>query len=513
LWGANGARALLCVRSSRLEYDPPQSYEAWRFREGKLEKLWSSTNDAFVMHSGASNDRQFLEFTALKVQWPATADVDGDGRLEFFTSKTGTNGQSQAWGIGAGGELVAKPGKPAAIAPRALPKKIPPLQGTLAPYLLAANLDGRKQNQIILYNNTDATVLHLRSGKLDLVETFPSTEVPVVCDLLCDGKPCLITGGRGRDGNLWVQARDGKKKVLWKFVFPHSGACGQYAERPHFFTVGHFSGRTNLDVFTYAAKPAARTYVLDGRTGNVLWQREDMPAIERHYQPLGGRVSVWDYNKDGADDILFCNPDFYCVANGKSGDLLVGPANIQPLLNWWAAYASPVVIHQDALDPFVYLGGVYSCRASISLDGKRGLWHEYLPTERWPMRNGNSGFNEGLLPPSKTKGWRGAQMEADGTIVCFDAATGKHLWKMQALTSVNGIISGDVDGDGEADLLFGGQDGNLIAVRDTGDHGEILWRKRFDAPVGMPILADVNGDGKSEIVVSVGDGYVYVLGK
>src|SRR5438552_9722208 len=104
-------------------------------------------------------------------------------------------------------------------------------------------------------------------------------------------------------------------------------------------------------------------------------------------------------------------------------------------------------------------------------------------------------------------------MEADGTLVCFAAATGKHLWKMHLPSAISGSMSGDVDGDGEAELVFGGQDGNLLAVRDGGDGGEILWRKQFDAPVGTPILADVNGDGRSEIVVSVGDGYVYVLGK
>jgi outer membrane protein assembly factor BamB len=104
-------------------------------------------------------------------------------------------------------------------------------------------------------------------------------------------------------------------------------------------------------------------------------------------------------------------------------------------------------------------------------------------------------------------------MEADGGLVCYDVATGKHLWKMQLPTATAGIIGGDVDGDGEAELLLGGQDGNLLAMRDAGDRGEVIWRKRFDAPVGTPILADVNGDGKSEIVVSVGDGYVYVLGK
>jgi len=238
-----------------------------------------------------------------------------------------------------------------------------------------------------------------------------------------------------------------------------------------------------------------------------------MPAIERHYQPLGGRVSVWDFNHDGADDVLFCNPDFYCVADGRNGNLLVGPVNLEPLLKWWAAYASPALLERAGAEPVVYLGGVYSCRAGISPDGQRGLWREYLPTERWPLRAGNCGFNEGLLPPSKTRGWRGAQMEADGALVCFDAATGRRLWKMQLPTATGGIISGDVDGDGEAELLLGGQDGNLLAVRDAGDRGEVLWRKTFDAPVGTPILADVNGDGKSEIVVSVGDGYVYVLGK
>ena len=103
-------------------------------------------------------------------------------------------------------------------------------------------------------------------------------------------------------------------------------------------------------------------------------------------------------------------------------------------------------------------------------------------------------------------------MEADGSLVCFDAATGKHLWKLAIPTAAAGIISGDVDGGGESELLFGGQDGNLLAVRDAGDHGEIIWRKHFDAPLGTPILADVNADGKSEIVLSAGDGNVYVLG-
>lgn len=164
--------------------------------------------------------------------------------------------------------------------------------------------------------------------------------------------------------------------------------------------------------------------------------------------------------------------------------------------------------------PFIYLGGAYSSRGAISLDGARGLWHEYIPTDRWPLTLGADRFVEGLLPPSKhSPTWRVAQVEADGTLVCFDAETGKHRWKLVLPTAPSGIISGDVNGDGEPGLLFGGQDGVLRALRGRGDRCEVIWQMKFAAPVGTPLLADLDADGKSEIVVSVGDGFVCVLGR
>src|SRR5206468_4588356 len=94
----------------------------------QLEKLWSSTNAAFLLEPGKSDDRRVFDFTAMKVQWATTADVDGDGRLEFFTSSNGATGPPQAWGINSQGALVAKPGKPPVSAARAVPPNIPPLQ-------------------------------------------------------------------------------------------------------------------------------------------------------------------------------------------------------------------------------------------------------------------------------------------------------------------------------------------------------------------------------------------------
>ncbi len=505
LWGKDGGSALLCARSRALQAEPPESYEAIRLRGSQLETLWSSPESRLLLEPRASANGD-------QAQAATIADVDGDGRPEFFTTRREGPGRPQAWGLGADGKVVAKPGRPSAPPARPLPPGIPNRHGTTVPYLLAADLDADGRNELLLYDNSTITVLELDGGTLRVVETIPSTEVPIVADLLGDGRPSLLTAGRGKDGNLWVQARGPEKQTLWRFVFPGSGACGQYSQRPHYLAVGRFTGHKGLDVFAYSTKPAARTDLLDGRTGKPVWEKTELPEIERHFQAFGGRASAHDHDGDGADDVLFLNPDYYCVAEGRSGKLLVGPVEVAGLVKWWAAYASPAVLRREGGPPLIYLGGAYSARCAIRLDGRRGLWREYLPTERWPLLVGGERFVEGLLPPSRGRGWRGVQAEADGMLVCFDATTGRVAWRMPLGTAPSGIVTGDVDGDGRPEAMLGGLDGRLLVVRDGGERGEVVWSKMFDGPVGTPLLADLDGDGKVEVAVSVGDGYIYVLG-
>jgi outer membrane protein assembly factor BamB len=505
LGGEKGGSVLLCARSRSLQADPAESHEIVSFRGGRFETLWSSPRSRFLLESRAQANGD-------PAQAATANDVDGDGRPEFFTTDRGGSGDIQAWGLDTEGKVVAKLGRPQVPPARSLPTGIPNRQGTIVPYLLAADLDGDGRNELLLYDNATVSALKLDGGMLKVVETIPSTEIPIVADLLGDGKPCLLTAGRGSDGDLWVQARTPDRRTLWRFEFPDSGACGQYSQRPHYLAVGRFTGRKGLDVFTYSTKPAARTYVLDGRNGRLVWEQTELPEIGRHFQAFGGRASAHDYDGDGADDVLFLNPDYYCVADGRTGKLHVGPVEVARLVKWWAAYASPAVLRREGQPPLIYLGGAYSARCAISLDGNSGLWREYLPTERWPLQVGGERFVEGLLPPSGGRGWRGVQAEADGTLVCFDAATGEVAWRLPLGTAPSGIVSGDVDGDGRPEVLLGGQDGVLRVVRDGGSSGEARWSKAFDGPVGTPLLADLDGDGKVEAVVSVGDGHVYVLG-
>jgi hypothetical protein len=144
-------------------------------------------------------------------------------------------------------------------------------------------------------------------------------------------------------------------------------------------------------------------------------------------------------------------------------------------------------------------------------DGRAPLWHEFLPTDRWPLFPGSDRFVEGLLPPAEGREWRCLQALADGTLTCFDVATGRHAWTIRLESAVGPIVTGDLDGDGRTEALLGGADGSLTALRDAGDRGERLWRKRFPAPIGPLILADVDGDRRSEIILSTGDGKIRVL--
>ena len=62
------------------------------------------------------------------------------------------------------------------------------------------------------------------------------------------------------------------------------------------------------------------------------------------------------------------------------------------------------------------------------------------------------------------------------------------------------VYSGPIEDSGELIGFFRRQESNLRALR-----------KLIVSPE-KTVVRDVNGDGKSEIVVSVGDGFVYVLG-
>ena len=102
----------------------------------------------------------------------------------------------------------------------------------------------------------------------------------------------------------------------------------------------------------------------------------------------------------------------------------------------------------------------------------------------------------------------------DGTVVsAFDASTGALEWTLNLPGSAGRAHSGamaDLDGDGRYEMVFTNHN-LLIAVgmNPAGTAPQVLWQMSFDSLIGLPTLADATGDGRLEIIVVSDKGYVY----
>ena len=102
-------------------------------------------------------------------------------------------------------------------------------------------------------------------------------------------------------------------------------------------------------------------------------------------------------------------------------------------------------------------------------------------------------------------------LEANGQIWCIDR-NGNIKWKttLPDRVAFHPAI-GDVDGDGDLEILTGCDDGKLYCLD---KNGNVKWSFETGARFlrwGVA-LADIDGDDNMEIVFSAYDNYLYVLG-
>ncbi|MCA9980661.1 MAG: VCBS repeat-containing protein, partial [Anaerolineales bacterium] len=88
----------------------------------------------------------------------------------------------------------------------------------------------------------------------------------------------------------------------------------------------------------------------------------------------------------------------------------------------------------------------------------------------------------------------------------YDTAATEELTTTYGTGFASTIALGDLNGDGDVELVAPALNGRLYVYRgdgaDTGDGTPILWTSDVAGPVAEPALADLNGDGKAEIVVT-----------
>src|SRR5205814_8529962 len=136
--------------------------------------------------------------------------------------------------------------------------------------------------------------------------------------------------------------------------------------------------------------------LLRGDSGIVVWEKGQIGNTERYWGPTHNLTSAFDANGDGKEDLIFTDPDEYCVASGPTGEFLTGPLPQSKIFDQpsQGLYTMPVILKSEKSDKSaatanVCLVGGHYYRAMISIDAKP-KWYA-LPTPG-EARCPNEGF-------------------------------------------------------------------------------------------------------------------------
>jgi outer membrane protein assembly factor BamB len=263
------------------------------------------------------------------------------------------------------------------------------------------------------------------------------------------------------------------------------------------------------------------TFLLDGRSGEIIWHRTQGPDI---WGCGGGWVAVYDFDQDGLDDVLTWYPHVFFGMHGPSGEILLWQI-ANKIFDCSAFYANPVVADVlDEGDPQLFFAG--SAYVLALMDKEMNARWRSDPASGTPAVTQCLGDIDGdgvleLIGP----GYLQTLGETRQEFRAYDAATGTLKWRLPLPGS--GFIGNnqgfpdspttpavaDLDGDGRDECLFAVVN-TLYVVGTTADGkaGEVRWTLEFPERLGTPSIADATGDGTLQILVTCADGYIYGIG-
>ncbi len=430
-------------------------------------------------------------------------------RMANQTPQVEKDGTRLAMKTDADGKISLEPWTaPPNPADRADFSAVPALAGAPAPPLFAADLDGDGINELALFQEPKLRTFKLKEGAFEPFREYTSSCEPVLADLDGDGKIEVVTLTVATDAPPLVRAVTpaDNDKLLWKSRFPAPTRTGLPAPRKAYLRAAHFLGHDTPDLYVWAGTPLVRSAAVDGRTGALLWEKAEQAGLERYNGASVNLASACDYNGDGKEDLVFTCPDYYCVADGPTGNLLLGPLFPPEIFKQpsQGLYTFPAILDRKDNSPLVSLVDGHYFQATMTIKAEP-LWYKIPPPGE------NRAACEGFLQlPDGT--WLMGFGRQNGNFACVNLADGSVRWELPLDAAASDTITCDIDGDGRQEFLFGTSHGECFAVADDAGRPRVVWKAALGAASGAPIAADLNGDGASEIVVPTVDGFVTLLG-
>jgi outer membrane protein assembly factor BamB len=381
---------------------------------------------------------------------------------------------------------------------------VPAVVGPPMPKLLAADITGDGRNELIVCQDQIARAYAWTGPAFEPCGEFTSSSLPAIADLDGDGKLEVVTTDVAAGHTPIVEARTPslENRTLWRAQLPAPNRTGLPHPRLAYVRTVHFTGNATPDLYLYAGTPIVRSVAINGRTGEAIWEKGETPGLERYWAPTVNLASVFDFDADGKEDLVFTNPDYYCAASAVTGDALIGPAFPPQIFNQpsQGLYTLPAILDRKDQIPLVVLVGGHYFQGAMSVKAEP-LWHAI------PAIGSARSAEEGFIQTADGN-WLMGFGRQNGSFACVNVSDGSVRWELPVEASCSDVVSCDIDGDGKQEFVFGTSHGALYAVGDDNATPKVVWKATLNSAAGAPILADVTGDGKTDAIVPTADGVV-----
>ena len=492
----------------------------------------------------------------------STGDVDGDGRRDFFAlapdgagevlvalGSDGTGRIEPLWSVrgpaGMALETATVADDGAALLylkGSGLPSQTLVLEGasgvlhqwsrqafTPAGTPIVADLEGDGRIEVVVQTATEE-VLCLQAPGKEGGDPRPRWQVPgygqtnnapyhwgmVAADVDGDGSREVLAAREAASGNasLVALAADGSIRWQTEFVgFDGSMPIWNFSGLSY-WNAGYFRSHEYMDVFASLRRGKLGSevgFLLDGRSGEIVWESNGftLPA-DGSGRSLGGHPSAaGDVDGDGLEEIVVMWPDRLHIVDGVTGTAQVvrqayGYTNgLNPLFEStsFVGYAFPAVVDLFGDSrPELLWGHCGYLNAVLDGDGQR-IWQT-------PYRNNTQ--VQSLMGVGDSNGDGSLELLASTAegVRLFRAADGAVLLEFDdGVRAHTDVVSGDVDGDGRDEFLFGSGT-KLVCVEREEETLRRCWTLEVEGRSSDVALADADEDGFLDIVVTTTDGYV-----